>query len=137
MWNVHDLAAPTRIGPPLDATNNAATTAVAFSRDGTLLITQDVHGDPLVRDLTDPGAPLPLGRVTLGQSLVAGTLRPFPDGHTVLAANEDGAPVILDLAELLDLRAHGHERACQLLGAGFDQATWARYVPDIDYTDSC
>ena len=78
VWNVHDLAAPTRIGPPLDATNNAATTAVAFSRDGTLLITQDVHGDPLVRDLTDPGAPLPLGRVTLGQSLVAGTLRPSP-----------------------------------------------------------
>lgn len=137
VWSVSNPAAPTRMGPPLDATTDAATTAVVFSRDGTLLITQNVDGDPVVRDLTDPSAPLPLGRVPHGEPLVPGTLRPFPDGHTVLAANADGAPVILDLAGLLDLRAHGHKRACQLLGAGFDRMTWARYVPDVDYADSC
>lgn len=54
LWNVADRAAPTRIGAPFNAANGAASSDVAFSRDGTLLLVVSADGHLVVRDLADP-----------------------------------------------------------------------------------
>jgi len=72
-----------------------------------------------------------------GFGLQPGSLTAFPDGHTVLAGRRGGALVLVDLAGLLNLRDHGREQACALLGTGFTEADWALFVRDLPYEDSC
>jgi hypothetical protein len=55
----------------------------------------------------------------------------------VLAGRRGGALVLVDLAGLLNLRDHGREQACALLGTGFTEADWALFVRDLPYEDSC
>lgn len=139
LWNLAASGGPQPLGPPLDTANNSAADDITFSHDGTLLLTLSPAGDLIVSDLTDPAAPIPLGRPLRvdGFGLQPGSLTAFPDGHTVLAGRRGGALVLVDLAGLLNLRDHGREQACALLGTGFTEADWALFVRDLPYEDSC
>jgi hypothetical protein len=139
LWNLAASGGPQPLGPPLDTANNSAADDITFSHDGTLLLTLSPAGDLIVSDLTDPAVPIPLGRPLRvdGFGLQPGSLTAFPDGHTVLAGRRGGALVLVDLAGLLNLRDHGREQACALLGTGFTEADWALFVRDLPYEDSC
>jgi len=45
--------------------------------------------------------------------------------------------ILWDTSAILDLRDNASELACTYAGGGLDQDGWARYVPGLQYQDSC
>lgn len=60
-----------------------------------------------------------------------------PDGRTLTALGIDGSVTHWDLGDLVDLQAHARERACGIVGAGLDEETWQRFIPDLPWSATC
>jgi len=60
-----------------------------------------------------------------------------PDGQTMAAAGSNRTLVLFDLRALGHVRAHPRAYACALTGGGMTRADWERYVPGLDYVDTC
>ena len=62
-----------------------------------------------------------------------------PDGQTLATAGAggDGTVLLWDLGDLLHLRDNVLARACAIAERGFNREEWDRYVPSLDYQDSC
>ncbi|MEJ2887738.1 TIR domain-containing protein [Actinomycetospora aeridis] len=137
VWDVRDRDRPTVVGVPLGATAGTELTDVTFSRDGTLLLTLGSDSTIRVLDVTDLGTPVPIGQPVAVTALGPGALTALADGDTVIAGGGPGGLALIDLRPMLDLRDSARERACAISGGGLSRAEWARYLPDVDYLDSC
>ncbi len=148
LWDVVDPARPARIGQPLigpsDPNGNTAALgnsgvlilSAVFADDGRVLATTNRLGDLTLWDTTDPPAAHDLGPPTRNED-PALRLGFAPDGRTLTALGIDGSVTHWDLGDLVDLQAHARERACGIVGAGLDEETWQRFIPDLPWSATC
>jgi WD40 repeat protein len=147
IWDVSEVSAPSRIGPPLDAAAAARSGDVTFTPATRLLLTSDGNGDVVVRDVSDPQDPVVLG-VPVGSDAVrnadgesgrfdAGTFGISSDGRTAVVGGWSGRVLVIDLGAAVDLRDHAHERACAAAGRGLDPGEWERFLIGFPYRRTC
>jgi WD40 repeat protein len=135
VWDVTDRARPARL-PLVSPTGSAS--SMALTPDGRTLAIGSLHGGLLLWDVTDPAGPFQLGSPA-GTELASGSadsLVASPDGRT-LAANEQESVTLWSLSELIELRAHAAQRACELTDRGLNPDEWRRYISGLAYRDTC
>jgi WD40 repeat protein len=78
LWNLADPAAPQRLGTAHG--HDAGVASVAFSHDGTLMVTGGIDGTTQLWDVRHPDAPQQLGRPQIGRTEVVRTVAFSADG---------------------------------------------------------
>jgi WD40 repeat protein len=135
LWDVTDPARPRRLGDPLTG-HHARVGTVAFAADGRTLATAGQDGNVQLWDVADPARSRPLG--DLGEPLTGQTAGAFaPDGHILATTASNSLVQVWDLSGLNALRADPLGRACSRTGRGLTPEEWGRFVPDLDFADSC
>ena len=82
--------------------------------------------------------PRQLGVPFAGHGNTIGSMRLLPDGRTLAVVGPgDKSTGLWDLSPVLAERDQALALACWRTGDGLDRAEWARFVPDLDYEDSC
>lgn len=136
LWDLSDRAHPHRHGQPL-TDNTGGVTSVAFSRDGRTLATVGFDDRVILWDLSDRAHPHRLGAPLTGNTGGVDSVAFTRDGRTLTTGGDDGQVVLWDLTGLNSLREHATERACTLVGQGLDHEQWARFIPSLEYEDTC
>ena len=125
------------VGQPLRGPGQPMMLSVAYAADGRTL----AAGGPdqiVLWDLTDPAHPRQLGVPFAGHANTIGSMRLLPDGRTLAVVGPgDKSTGLWDLSPVLAERDQALALACWRTGDGLDRAEWARFVPDLDYEDSC
>jgi WD40 repeat protein len=124
------------MGPPLPG-DGRPVYAVRFSPDSSTLVSGGSGGAVSLWDVSDPGGPRQIGE-PLSSTIGSVNTVAFGGAAPWLAAGGgSGGTAVWDLSWLQELRTRAVERACAVVGRGFDQDEWASRVPGVDYQDSC
>jgi WD40 repeat protein len=134
LWDITDPERPRQIGQPLLAPDGGL--ALAFSPDGRTLAIGGGLGTELW-SVGDPERPHQLGTIfDSGRSVTA--LAFSPDGRTLATGDTHGGVQRWSLSQLVDLREHLTERACERARRGLTAEEWARLVgPAKSYRATC
>ncbi|MEE2031573.1 nSTAND1 domain-containing NTPase [Rhodococcus chondri] len=89
LWNVRDPARPTPIGNPLTL-GTRFTSPLAFSPDGTTLVTGADDFSVQLWNLSDPAAPVRWGEPLTGPKNLVRSAVISPDGSSLVVASADG-----------------------------------------------
>jgi WD40 repeat protein len=136
LWAPDESGRLQQVGQPLRGPGQSMMLSAAYTPDGRTLATGG-PGEVLLWDLTDPARPRPLGGSFHGHGNTTGSMR-FVDGRTLAAVDPSNTRTQLwDVSALLDERENPLPAACLRTGGGLDRAEWDRFVPDLDYEDSC
>ena len=119
MWDVSNVAAPVKLGEPLEGVFN-----VVFSPDGRTLAT----GNQLLWDVSQPTLPTSLGpRLTGQQQLVFGR-----DGDTLVTYQENVGLIVWDLNP-----SAWETIACRMANRNLTLTEWQRYIRSLPYRATC
>ena len=127
-----DAGAPEPVGLPLPA-GGVGVTSLAFAPDGRTLAVADAVGTVALWDVGDPGRPHLLGPVLTDGG--AG-VRFRPDG-TLVVGRSRGGIALWDLAFADAARADPTAVACAIVREGLTRDEWQRYVPALEYRETC
>jgi WD40 repeat protein len=140
LWDMADRANPRRLGEPLVGPSRDGL-SFAFAPDGQTLATADEDGTVVLWDLADLARPRRLGEPLTGHPLGMSDVVFAPDGQIMASvgdATTDLTTLLLwDLGDLLQTRDTVLARACARAERGFNREEWDRYVPSLDYQESC
>ncbi len=119
LWDVSNVAAPGKLGEPLEGTFN-----VEFSPDGRTLATST----QLLWDVSQPTLPTSLGtRLTGQRRLVFGK-----DGASLVTYEEDVGVIIWDLNT-----GDWETIACRMANRNLTPTEWQRYIGSLPYRATC
>jgi WD40 repeat protein len=135
LWRVADPARPVRINTELGHRNHLA--GLGFAPDGRTLFLSGANPDGSVTmwDLSDAdprqlGAPIVVPEGFIDAFALA------PDGLS-FAVSVGREIVIWDVTPVYAQRDDPIRFACATTGRGLNPTEWARYVPGLDYQDTC
>ncbi len=134
LWAVTaDGARPT--GPPMSG-GGGRIFALAFAGDSGILATGWTDGSVGLWDVTNPAEPRLLGGTT-SASVGAVHALTFAAAGWLAIGGSTGQTALWDLSRVGELRANPVQRACAMVGRGFDPGEWADAVPTVSYRDTC
>jgi WD40 repeat protein len=109
----------------------------AFAPTTDIIVTGGIDGNAYIWDLGNRILPRKLG-TALTDNLDAIThIRFSSDGNTLATAGSRGDVVLRDMRPTYDLRGRLDETACLVTAGGLNRDQWARYLPDLEYRDTC
>ncbi|KAB2348460.1 nSTAND1 domain-containing NTPase [Actinomadura rudentiformis] len=137
LWDLREPSRPRRLGDALRPHGDSIKVALAFAPKTDLMVTSGSSGDVYLWDLGNRILPRRLS-TSLNDNLDAVFHLAFSsDGGTLATAGSDGDVVLWDMRPTYDLRRHLKETSCLVTRGGLDREQWNRYLPDLDYLDTC
>ncbi|MFF4733487.1 helix-turn-helix domain-containing protein [Streptomyces mirabilis] len=131
LWNVSNLAHPTRIGSPF--TTNGHLLAAAFSADGHTLAIGSGDGTVWLWDTAAPAHTKALGNPLTGHTDSITSMTSTPDHPNLLATGSvDGTVRLWDLDP-----EHAIRRICSVTGHVLTRKLWRQYVGTFPYRPPC
>jgi WD40 repeat protein len=138
LFDVSDPARPSRIGALVGHTGSI--NYLAFTPDGNTLVTASGDHAAIFWDVTEPATPLRFATVKT-PDLQSSTAALSRDGRLLAVGGRTRAPVqtlsLWDTTVPKDLAADPVRYACTVSGRGLNADEWSRYVPELDYRETC
>ncbi|MFI9388489.1 TIR domain-containing protein [Kutzneria sp. NPDC052558] len=137
LWDISDPNHARRLGDPLNPHSGTYALTAAFAPTTDLMVTGGIEGQAFLWDLGTPILPRQLGTALTDNVDAVYHLLFSADGSKLVSAGSEGDVVMWDLKPTYDLRAHLDETSCQVTRGGLDRDQWARFIPALDYQDTC
>ncbi|MGZ3146486.1 WD40 repeat domain-containing protein [Lentzea chajnantorensis] len=137
LWDVTDPAHPRRLGDPLVPHSTLSSVTAQFAPSADIMVTGGVSGGVFLWDLGNRILPQQLGPALTDNGGAVHHLEFSTSGDLLATAGHNGAFVLWDLAPTFELRGRVDETACAVTGGGLDRELWSRYVPDLEFQETC
>jgi WD40 repeat protein len=137
LWDLKDPAKAHRLGDPLAPHGTLSQVAVRFAPTADILVTAGIEGNAYLWDLGNRILPRQLGPALADNPDAITHVRFSSDGNTLATSGSDGDVVLWDMRPTYDVRARLDETACRVTAGGLNRDQWVRYLPDLEYRDTC
>ncbi|MFD9737627.1 TIR domain-containing protein [Umezawaea sp. NPDC059074] len=137
LWDVKDPEHARRLGDPLHPHGSTSSVSVAFAPTTDLMVTGGIDQNAYLWDLGSRILPRKFGTSLADNLDTVSHLVFSANGELLATAGSQGDVVLWDMRPTYDLRGHLDETACEVTGGGLDRDQWTRYLPDLEYRDTC
>ena len=137
LWDVEDPEHARRLGDPLHPHGSTSSVSVAFAPTTDLMVTGGIDQNAYLWDLGSRILPRKFGTSLADNLDTVSHLVFSANGELLATAGSQGDVVLWDMRPTYDLRGHLDETACEVTDGGLDRDQWTRYLPDLEYRDTC
>jgi len=137
LWDTSDPRSPRRLTTPLVGPDTSAVRSLTYDAHGVTLVVGGDDGQIYLFDVSGDDLPVQMGPSLAGPSAEVLSVAIAPDGRSLAALGEDDHIWLWDMSPLIAARSDPVKVTCEMTEGGLDQAAWRRYLPGLDYRETC